>query len=102
LTRASWGFKCPGSLATDLTTPCAKGNPLTLSPEILKAEQDRLREALRQLEAEQRVLESKLKTLRQREMKTKREIEALGVLLDVGSSDASKTDQVEEPEADRP
>ena len=75
---------------------------MALSPEILKAEQDRLREALRQLEAEQRVLESKLKTLRQREMKTKREIEALGVLLDVGSSDASKTDQVEEPEADRP
>jgi uncharacterized protein YlxW (UPF0749 family) len=73
---------------------------LALSPETLKAEQDRLRETLRQLEAEQRVLESKLKTLRQREMKTKREIEALGVLLDVGL-DASKTDQIEESEADK-
>ncbi len=75
---------------------------MALSPEILKLEQDRLREALRQLEAEQRVLESKLKTLRQREMKTKREIEALGVLLDVGSPDASKTDPIEEAEAGKP
>jgi hypothetical protein len=75
---------------------------LPLSPEVLKAEQDRLREASRQLEAEQRVLESKLKTLRQREMKTKREIEALGILLDVGTPDASKADAVEEPEADKP
>ena len=75
---------------------------MALSPEILKAEQDRLREGLRQLEAEQRVLESKLKTLRQREMKTKREIEALGILLDVSGSDANKTDQIEEPEPDKP
>ncbi len=75
---------------------------MALSPEILKLEQDRLREALRQLEAEQRVLESKLKTLRQREMKTKREIEALGVLLDVGSPDAGKTDPIEEAEAGKP
>ena len=102
MTWATRGFKWTRSLATDLTIPCAKGNSLALSPEILKAEQDRLRDALRQLEAEQRVLESKLKNLRQREMKTKREIEALGVLLEVSSSDASKTDQVEEPEADRP
>ena len=75
---------------------------MTLSPEILKAEQDRLRDALRQLEAEQRVLESKLKSLRQREMKTKREIEAIGVLLDVSTPDASKADQIEQPEVDKP
>jgi hypothetical protein len=69
---------------------------------MLKAEQDRLREALRQLEAEQRVLDAKLKTLRQREMKTKREIEALGVLLDIGVPDASKGDPIDEPEANKP
>jgi len=57
---------------------------LALDPEVLKAEQDRLKEALRALEAEQRVLEAKLKSLRQREMKTKREIEALNTLLEVG------------------
>jgi uncharacterized protein YlxW (UPF0749 family) len=77
---------------------------LALAPEILKAEQDRLREALRELEAEQRSLESKLKTLRQREMKTKREIEALGILLDVGALDAGKdrAEPAENPEADKP
>jgi uncharacterized protein YlxW (UPF0749 family) len=77
---------------------------LALAPEILKAEQDRLREALRELEAEQRSLESKLKTLRQREMKTKREIEALGILLDVGALDAGKdrAESAESPEADKP
>jgi hypothetical protein len=74
---------------------------LALAPEILKAEQDRLRESLRELEAEQRSLESKVKVLRQREMKTKREIEALGILLDVSVSDA-KAEPVEEPEADKP
>jgi uncharacterized protein YlxW (UPF0749 family) len=77
---------------------------LAISPEILKAEQDRLREALRELEAEQRGLESRLKTLRQREMKTKREIEALGILLDVGVSDPGKprADSAADPEADQP
>jgi hypothetical protein len=74
---------------------------LALAPEILKAEQDRLREALRELEAEQRSLESKVKVLRQREMKTKREIEALGILLDVSVADA-KAEPAEEPEADKP
>ena len=74
---------------------------MALAPEILKAEQDRLRESLRELEAEQRSLESKVKVLRQREMKTKREIEALGILLDVSVSDA-KAEPVEEPEADKP
>ena len=103
-TRATWGFKCAGSLATDPTIPSAKGIPLALAPEILKAEQDRLREALRELEAEQRSLESKLKTLRQREMKTKREIEALGILLDVGVLDAGKdrAESAENPEVDKP
>jgi uncharacterized protein YlxW (UPF0749 family) len=70
---------------------------LTLAPEILKAEQDRLKEQLRGLEAEQRSLEAKLKLLRQREMKTKREIEALATLLDVGKTEAGEDVETEKP-----
>jgi hypothetical protein len=66
---------------------------------MLKAEQDRLREALRELEVEQRALEAKLKSLRQREMKTKREIEALGTLLDVNKE---RADSADDSEADKP
>jgi septation ring formation regulator EzrA len=48
----------------------------------LRAERDRLREALRDLEADQRKLEAELKSLRQREIQAKRAIEALTTLID--------------------
>jgi predicted nucleic acid-binding Zn-ribbon protein len=51
--------------------------------EILKNERDKLRESLREVEAEVRKAEADLKTLRQREIQTKREIEALTTLVDI-------------------
>ncbi len=52
----------------------------------LKAERDNLKEALRQIEADQRRVETELKAVRQREIQTKREIEALSTLIDLGES----------------
>lgn len=49
----------------------------------LKSERDKLKDGLRELEAEQRKVEAELKTLRQREIQTKREIEALGTLIEI-------------------
>lgn len=51
--------------------------------EVLKAERDRLKEGLRELEGEQRKIEASLKALRQREIQAKREIEALSTLIDI-------------------
>jgi predicted nucleic acid-binding Zn-ribbon protein len=51
--------------------------------EILKNERDKLREGLREVEAEVRKAEAELKALRQREIQTKREIEALSTLVDI-------------------
>ena len=49
----------------------------------MKAERDRLKEALRALELDQRKIEAELKVLRQREIQTKREIEALTTLIEI-------------------
>jgi hypothetical protein len=57
---------------------------LAIDVELLKAERERLKEGLRELETEQRKLEASLKLLRQREIQAKREIEALSVLIEVG------------------
>lgn len=51
--------------------------------ELLKSERDKLRDGLRETEAELRKLEADVKILRQREIQTKREIEALGTLIDI-------------------
>lgn len=51
--------------------------------ETLKSERDRLRDALRETEADVRKAESDLKVLRQREIQTKREIEALSTLIEM-------------------
>lgn len=56
---------------------------MAIDPESLKSERDQLKEALRELEAEQRKVEADLKALRQREIQTKREIEALTTLLEI-------------------
>lgn len=54
---------------------------MAIDPETLEREREALKEALRQLETEQRKLDGELKKLRQREIRTKRELEALGTLL---------------------
>lgn len=56
---------------------------MPLNVDTLKSERDKLKEGLRELEAEQRKIEVELKTLRQREIQMKREIEALGVLIEI-------------------
>ncbi|HEY5959123.1 MAG TPA: hypothetical protein VIV60_21345 [Polyangiaceae bacterium] len=52
----------------------------------MRAERDRAKEQLRDLEAESRKLESEVKNLRQREVQTKREIDALNALIEIGES----------------
>ncbi len=56
----------------------------------LKSERDRLKDSLREIEGELRRLESELKSLRQREIATKREIEALSTLIELGESREAK------------
>lgn len=51
--------------------------------ELLKGERDRLRDVLRDTEAQVRKVEAELKALRQREIQTKREIEALSTLIEI-------------------
>jgi hypothetical protein len=54
--------------------------------ELLKVERDRLKQTLRELETEQRRVEAEIKNFRQKEIQTKREIEALSVLIDVAEN----------------
>lgn len=54
---------------------------MAIDPETLKSEREALKEALRELETEQRKLDTELKKLRQREIRTKRELEALSTLI---------------------
>jgi predicted nucleic acid-binding Zn-ribbon protein len=58
----------------------------------LKAERDKLKDGLRELEAEQRKVDAELKALRQREIQTKREIEALGTLIEINEGRAATKD----------
>jgi len=51
----------------------------------LKSEREALKEKLRQLEVDQRRVEADLKLVRQKELRTKREIEALTTLIDIAS-----------------
>lgn len=56
---------------------------MAIDSELLKSERDRLRDALRETEAQVRKVEADLKALRQREIQTKREIEALSTLIEI-------------------
>jgi hypothetical protein len=56
---------------------------LPLDLDSLRAERDKLKEALRALELDQRKIEAELKILRQKEIQTKREIEALSTLIEI-------------------
>ncbi len=59
---------------------------------VLKTERDRLKDSLREIEAELRRLESDLKSCRQREIQVKREIEALATLIDISESREAKSE----------
>jgi predicted nucleic acid-binding Zn-ribbon protein len=66
---------------------------LAIDVSMLKSERDRLKDALREVEHELRRLEAELKTLRQREISTKREIEALSTLIEIQDArDAKNAD----------
>ena len=68
---------------------------MPIDVEMLKSERDQLKRVLRELETEQRKTEAILKTLRQQELKTKREIEALTTLVDLNER---REDQRGEPQ----
>jgi hypothetical protein len=59
---------------------------LSIDLESLKSERDTLKNQLRDLEAEQRKLEADLKVLRQKEIRSKREIEALATLIELNEA----------------
>jgi len=67
-------------------------NDVAIELELLKSERDKLREGLRETEGDLRKLEAEVKTLRQREIQTKREIEALSTLIDIKESRETKPD----------
>lgn len=60
-----------------------KGRRVAIDVELLKAERERLKQALRELEGQVRKLEAESKLLRQRELQSKRELEALSVLIEI-------------------
>ena len=65
---------------------------MAIELELLKSERDKLKEGLREVEAELRKLEADVKVLRQREISTKREIEALGTLIDIKETRETKVE----------
>jgi len=65
---------------------------LAIESELLKSERDRLRDSLRETDAQVRKVEADLKALRQREIQTKREIEALSTLIEIKDQRETKTE----------
>jgi len=63
-----------------------EANAVAIDLEVLKSERDKLKDGLREVEGELRKLEAQLKVLRQREIQTKREIEAVSTLIDIKDS----------------
>lgn len=59
---------------------------MALSTEVLEQEREALRTNLREIEDEQRTIEASLKIVRQRELRIKREIEALSTLIDLAKA----------------
>jgi septation ring formation regulator EzrA len=57
--------------------------------ETLKAERERLKQELREIEGDHRKVEAQLKQLRQAEIKAKREIEALSTLIEMQTGAAT-------------
>jgi hypothetical protein len=54
--------------------------------ESLKAERDQVKESLRQIEVDTRRLDAEVKSLRQREIQAKREVDALTALIEIADS----------------
>lgn len=74
---------------------------MAIDLETLKSERTQLKESLRTLEGEQRALQGDVKALRQREIRTKREVEALSTLIDMQASELDKdSDRVSEKESE--
>lgn len=65
---------------------------MPIDVDALKAERDLLKERMRELENEQRQLEGQQKKLRQKEIQTKRTLDALETLIDINSPPAPSTD----------
>ena len=65
---------------------------MAIDLEVLKSEREKLKEGLREVEGELRKLEAQLKILRQREIQTKREIEAVSTLIDIKDSREPKAE----------
>ena len=73
---------------------------MPIDVDVLQAERDRLKEGLRELEIEQRKVESDLKALRQKEIRTKRELDALSTLIEMNEGKkAGAEEETGEPEA---
>lgn len=68
---------------------------MAIDVDTLKSERDQLKDVLRKLEVEQKQLEAQLKGLRQREIRAKREIEALSTLIELNQA-RDDTDQPDE------
>ena len=66
---------------------------MAIELDLLKTERDKLKEGLREVEAELRKLEADVKGLRQREIQSKREIEALTTLIDIKETREAKSDE---------
>lgn len=56
---------------------------MPIDVEFLKSEREKQKALLREVEVEQRKLEADLKTLRQKEIRAKREIDALSTLIEL-------------------
>ena len=59
---------------------------MPIDVESLKQERDRVKEGLRQIEADARRLDAEVKSLRQREIQAKREIDALTALIEIAET----------------
>lgn len=73
---------------------------MAIDLEVLKSERDKLKDGLREVEGELRKLEAQLKILRQREIQTKREIEAVSTLIDIKDSREPKAEAKAEAKAE--
>ncbi|HSC85722.1 MAG TPA: hypothetical protein VLC09_00545 [Polyangiaceae bacterium] len=64
---------------------------MALSIDELKSTREALKGKLRELEAEQRRVEAELKGVRQRELRAKREIEAISTLIELASDEGAES-----------
>jgi predicted nucleic acid-binding Zn-ribbon protein len=70
---------------------------LSIDVESLKSEREQLKVQLRELEVEQRKMEGEIKALRQKEIRGKREIEALSTLIELHEPRPDGAPAVEAP-----